>query len=315
MRIKSKGRGTAAVVGLLLIFAGLVAGAVLLVLSVRRPAQAVDDFARAPVGCTTTLEFTETGTFYVYEESSGAVTPPAGGCEPTAAAGSAFGFDLEGPAGRVTPAVDDSIDYATGGRSGRSIASVEIVATGRYEIAVVGADPSVVAAVGRDPHDGVDDLRRRALAVAIAGAVLGGVLLGVAGWRSRRAATFTQPPAPNWDPRPQTATDGQEWPPAPPRISQVPVNPLQPNEPASPAPPPPPLARRSAPSTEPPAWAPPPPDQAPADVPDPPPPRPAVLPASLPPVLPDRRAKERSPEVGRPADDEPGEPVRGDASP
>ena len=84
MNVKSKGRGTAAVFGLLLVFAGVIGAAVLFVLSQNRPDQAVDDFARAPIGCTTTLEFSETGTFFVFEESGGEIVPPEGGCVPVA---------------------------------------------------------------------------------------------------------------------------------------------------------------------------------------------------------------------------------------
>jgi hypothetical protein len=201
MAIKSKGRGTAAAFGLLLLFAGLVGGAVLYMLSVRRPADAVDGFARAPVGCTTTLRFTETGTFYVFEDLGPVIEVPDGGCEPTADPAQTFAFDMQGPDGPVVPRADASLSYDTDDYVGNSVARVEIDVAGEYEVVVVGDDPAVVAAIGRDPDDGVDDLRQRAIAVAIIGVVLGGLLLLLAGRRSKQAAAFLAPDGPGWGPR------------------------------------------------------------------------------------------------------------------
>ena len=66
---RSRGRGTAAAFGFILLFAGLIGGGVLYVRSLMWHDDAVEAFARAGVGCTTTLQFTETGTFYVFEET------------------------------------------------------------------------------------------------------------------------------------------------------------------------------------------------------------------------------------------------------
>lgn len=310
MSIKSRGRGTAALFGMLLVVAGLIGGALLYVLSVRRPGQAVDHFARAPVGCTTTLEFTETGTFYVYAEDAAQVTPPAGDCEPTGEPGRAFGFELTGSGGAVVPKSDESVEYDSGGRTGRSIARFDIDTAGSFEIAVVGDDPAVVAAVGRDPQDGVDELRRGALIVAIAGVLLGALLLAVAGRRSSRAATFAPPVGPGWDLHPPSETPS-EWPPAPPHIAQVPVNPHRPNEPASPTPPPPPLPARRPPTSTPPSWGPPPADEASSAVSEPPL-RPTP-PPELKPMLPDRRIRTSGDVVPGGPEDRRSDGVRDDA--
>ena len=261
MGTKSKGRGTAAAFGLLLLFAGLIGGSVLFALSMRRHDQAVRSFARAPVGCTTTLDFTETGTFYVYREDDGLVSPPLGGCVPTADPLQAFGFELSGSSGAVVPRRDESISYDTDTFSGRSVARVRIDEPGQYDIEVVGADQLIVAAIGRDPDDGVDALRRGALIVGGAGVVLGGLLLVLAGWRSKRAAILTVPGGPGWGPRPRSATG--DWPPEPPRVPQVPVNPHEPDEAAAVAPAP--LPSRSS-SIVPSPWAPPSPDDTPDDL-------------------------------------------------
>lgn len=234
MARKSKGRGTAAAFGLLFLFAGLVGGGVLFVLSQRRPAQAVDGFARAPIGCTTTLDFTETGVFYVFEELAGVSEVPDGGCQPTADPTQAFAFQLRGPDGPVVPRADVTVSYDTGDQVGSSVARIEIVTAGEYEIVVVGDDPAVVAAIGRDPDDGVDLLRRRSVIVAVVGVVLGALLLVLAGRRSKKAAEFLPPAGPGWGPQPTPADPAGV--PTDTRSGQVPVNPHTPPEPVAIAP-------------------------------------------------------------------------------
>jgi hypothetical protein len=288
MGIKSRGRGTAAAFGLLLLFAGLIGGGVLYVLSVRRPTQAVDAFARAPVGCTTTLDFTESGTFFVYEESDAVPESIDGGCQPAADPLQSFGFELTGPAGPIVPRRDDSVEYDTSDHTGRSIARIEIDRLGEYEIAVFGDDVATLAAIGRDPDDGVGELRRGALIVAVAGVVLGLLLLVLAGRRSRKAATYAAPDGPGWGPRP-TGAPGS-WPPEPPRVGQVPINPHQPAEPAHVATPTT-TARPGTPAGTGSIWAPPTAADAPSDGrPPPPPPSSTPPPAEeiAEPTLPDR---------------------------
>ena len=194
MTSRSTGRGTAALFGLLVVLAGLVGAAVLFVMSQRRPEQAVDEFARAPVGCTTTLEFTDTGTFYVFEERSDAPAPRLGECDPVADPQATFGFELRDASGEVDRLADLGLSYEFGPRSGRSVASFEVAEAGRYEIAVVGSELTVVAAIGRDPDESVSDLRRAAIAVGALGLVVGGVLLVLSGRRSRRAGAPDDPP-------------------------------------------------------------------------------------------------------------------------
>ncbi|MEM9042383.1 MAG: hypothetical protein AAGD33_21055, partial [Actinomycetota bacterium] len=66
--------------GIALIVAGLV-GAVLLWLAAgQRADDAVDGLARAPVGCDTTLDFEDTGTFFVFVERVGSIPQTEGNC-------------------------------------------------------------------------------------------------------------------------------------------------------------------------------------------------------------------------------------------
>ena len=282
---RSRGRGAAAAFGFILLFAGLIGGGVLFVLSLQRHDKSVENFARAGVGCTTSLEFSKIGTFYVYEETVGDFNPKEIGCEPQAAPNQAFAVNFDGPA-PVSPRPDSSISYDTGDFAGASVARFEITESGTYELEVRGDSVDSWAAVGRDPSENVDEMRRGAIIIAVVGVLLGGLLLALAGWRSKKASTPSIPEGPGWGPRPGDGATAA-WPPAPPRIPQVPVNPHQPDTPASVAPPPPPLPARAPGSTAPPRspWGPPPPGAGPVHT-TPPGPAEQAKPPDLPPTLP-----------------------------
>lgn len=219
----SKGRGTAAVFGMLLVLAGLAGAAVLWVLAAQRPDRAVEAFARGPVGCTVTLEFTDTGTFYVYEELVAADHPVFDTCAPVPATGAPFAAELLDGTRSLALRDDTSVSYDTDIAVGTSIGRVEIVEPGRYRLVVRGDDASRVAAVGRDPDEGVRDLQRGAIAVGVVGIVLGGLMLLLAGRRSKRAATVSTPEPPH-PMRPASDAEAA-WPPSPPNV-QVPMSTL-----------------------------------------------------------------------------------------
>ena len=286
---RSRGRGAAAAFGFILLFAGLIGGGVLFVLSLQRHDKAIENFARAGIGCTTSLEFSKSGTFYVYEETAGDFDPQETGCEPQVIPcgdSQPICFDFDGPA-PVSPREDTSISYDTDDFTGTSVARFEVTESGTYELEVRGESLDTWAAIGRDPSNNVDEMRRGAIIVAAIGIVLGGLLLGLAGWRSKRASTPSIPEGPGWGTRPG---DGgvRAWPPEPPRIPQVPINPHQPDTPASVAPPPPPLPARAPGSAAPPRspWGPPPPGVVPVHTTPPEPPE-RARPPDLPPTLPD----------------------------
>ena len=148
--------------GFLLLIAGLLGAGVLYVLSTQRPDKAVDGFARASAGCTTTLDFTETGTFLVYQETGSTADTADEGCAPTPTPGERFSFELTGPAA-VTPVADLTVTYDSEAVTGASVARFEIATAGLYEIAVRSEDVAIVAAVGRDPDSGVEQQQRNAL--------------------------------------------------------------------------------------------------------------------------------------------------------
>ena len=70
MASKRTGRGTV-LFGLVVLLAGIAGAVVLYLLSQQRGDDAIRDLARAPVGCDTTLSFSDTGTFYVFVEHLG----------------------------------------------------------------------------------------------------------------------------------------------------------------------------------------------------------------------------------------------------
>lgn len=252
---KSRGRGTAGAFGFLLLIAGLIGGGLLFYLASQRPTDAIESFARAGAGCTTTLDFQDGGTFFVYQEVDTGAFEPTDGCEPRATPGRNFDFALSGPS-PVEPVADQSLTYESGEFAGASVARFEIAEPGLYEIAVFADDVAAVAAVGRDPDEGTDELRRGALIAGGAGVVLGLLLLVLAGRRSRRAGASQMPEGPGWAPRPQD----EGWPPAPPTVPvpRMPINPQQPDEPVEVTPPPPPLpAREPGAGWTSPSWAPP----------------------------------------------------------
>lgn len=258
----------------MLLLGGLVAGGVMLAIASRLDDRAIDDFARAGVGCRTTLDFQATGTFFVYQELAGDVDELAGDCEPAGEPGRPFGVEqVDGPA-EVAFVGDDSIDYDTGEHVGRSISTFVVEEAGQYEISVRGSDIEFVAAIGRDPSDAVNQTRTAAIVVAAAGVVLGGLLL-LSGRRSQRSAAPSVATGPEWGVG--HAAEDRPWPPAPPTIGQRPINPQQPDAPTRPMPPPPPPGS---------PWAAP---SQPAPLPPPPPPPPATPPApASEPRMPDR---------------------------
>jgi hypothetical protein len=236
MSNRGHGRGAIAAVGLLLVFAGVVGGAVLWYLADQEPDRAADEFARAAPGCTTTVTFSELGEYFVYEELSG-VADTVEGCEPSTVPGRPFAFVVRDPRGEPVQAVEDtSVRYDLDAGQGQSRARITIAEPGDYGVSVVGSDPAVVAAIGDDPEAGVAVLEWTAIAVAGLGVVVGGLLLWAAGRRSRRAAKFAAPLDPGWgvterDHERRAAAKDQEavWP-APPPGGQVPINPHQPDE-------------------------------------------------------------------------------------
>jgi len=162
-----------AVLGVVLLVGGIATAVALLVLGPRYRDRQIDDLARAAVGCTTPLAFTQTGTFYVYQELDSPAAAGSSTC-PATAAGGTFGFELRDPAGGAVPVTEDhSVGYDDGDHAGTSLARFEVPAPGTYAIAVQGPSTATAAAVGPDPGSVSSSYRTWALINGIAGLLLG----------------------------------------------------------------------------------------------------------------------------------------------
>lgn len=182
----------------------LAAASVAWLVSMSRPAQNVERYSRAAIGCTTTLEFAVTGTFYVFEERGGDPTAILDGCAAEAMPGSDLVVELLDGRRSVAVRDDRSVDYETSVGDdliGVSIGRFEVERTGRYELTAVGPDTAVVLAIGRAPDRGVGPLRLAAIALLGCGSVL--FVLSVAQRREIRgsAGSVASPSGPMpWPP-------------------------------------------------------------------------------------------------------------------
>lgn len=260
-------RGWMLALGVLVIVGALVAAVAMWIAGTNREADNVAGFARAPVGCETTLDFESTGTFLLYVETTGRFGVLAGACDApprydlNAGDVPAVDVTLRDPDGDVID-LDDSgaVDYDTDGFVGTSIGEVQIESVGDHVLTVepVGGDMFAVA-VGRPPDQGVALLRWGAVSAAIGGLLLGGLLLVLG---SRRPPVTPAPVAPwtpdggGWPSSPPgfpvpPPTTGATGPPGPPRTPPAPTPPSSP-----PAPPATPIPQ-GPPGSDPSPWGPP----------------------------------------------------------
>lgn len=188
--------------GLALLVIGVVAGVVLYVMSGSVRDETVKKFARAPVGCTTTLEFDKAGTFTLYLETKGTIGTLSGDCTATGDYDRAddtlpgVTLNLVGPdGGQVSLTGVTGVSYDTGTYVGEAIDDVEIAATGTYQLTVSSDATDVAIAIGGDPEGDSGTMKTAGIAVGAAGVVLGIVLLLLGARRKGGTAT---PAAPAW---------------------------------------------------------------------------------------------------------------------
>lgn len=235
-------RGWMLVVGVVVLVGFVGAAAALWIASGVRRADNVAGFARAPVGCETTLDFEATGTFVLYIETSGEFDQLAGACD----AERRYDRDPDDQPELVVTLLDpnlepialddtDAVDYDEDGFVGTAARSVQIETAGDHVLTVAptGDEPFAVA-IGRSSDEGVALLRWGAVGAAITGLVLGGVFLVLG---SRRTPAPPTPTAP-WTP------DGSGWPASPPGFPVPPPTtgasgPAGPRSPWAPPPAPP----------------------------------------------------------------------------
>jgi hypothetical protein len=232
-----------------IIVAGVVTGVALAVVAASVQGTTVEGFARAPVGCTTTLEFDTDDTFTLFVETKGRVADTGGDCTGSGASYSRGDDDpprveltlVNDGDGQVTLGDANDYSYDTGDFVGTSFATADIPGPGTYRLTVVSDDTDFAIAVGRDPER--DSAIWLAAGVTIAGlALLIGLVLLVIGLvqRSTPPAAAAPVAAPGWPPSgapgfvpPPPMTPGSALPPPPPPVAPT-------GWPTSTPPPPPP---------------------------------------------------------------------------
>lgn len=242
------------VTGVALVVVGLVGAAALSLVARNRVEATVRDLARAPVGCDTTLDFSDTGTFVLFVETAGRIDGLSGGCEaPTRydrreATTPRVTIELVDPSGRDVP-IDptDAEGYDIAGFRATPAGEVAVDATGRHVVRVTSSEGGVVVAIGRDPAAVGTPLTAAALAVAAVGVLGGGAALVVGVVRGRRpspptsasSASRASPGDPWRDPRTQDVSpSAPPQAPPPPGAVVSPPSDGAPPRPGAPLPPP-----------------------------------------------------------------------------
>ncbi len=283
--IKGKRRKGLIVLGIIVLVGGVLGGGAMATKSMTNYQDAVKSFARAPVGCTTTLVFDKPATFTVYAETKGKLGELSGDCE-------ANGSEYEHPGDklpRLSMTLVDSnggeIDmergatatYDVDGYVGTGVRTLTIDEAGTYRLNVESEDTDFVVAIGKNPKDDTELLKLLGGAVALAGFVFG-LLFLLLGLRRRRPQVAmvdirnSAAPMPGWPPgayagvaptAPPAPAMHPGFRPEPPPVSQPIGSPGQPpirlpDQPSAPAfappsfaPPPPPDAPPIAPPTVP----------------------------------------------------------------
>ncbi len=202
------------VAGVALFIVGLAAGAALFLMSGKTEEDTVKKFARAPAGCTTTLQFDRADTFEVYLETSGVLNIVSGDCAANGAGYNHADDDpprvslsfLDANSAEVTLSPGTGATYDVGGYEGQAVQQVTIPASGTYQLTVTSEANDFVIAIGGKPDADSETLKLAAVGTAIAGVVMGFVLL-IAGNRAKRSAPALAPAPGTWPP----AAPGPGW--------------------------------------------------------------------------------------------------------
>lgn len=189
------------VLGVAVVVVGLAVAIALWMAGGSRRTDAVASLARAPIGCDTTLDFSEAGEYLVFVESKGTFADVRGDCDASGdyelgSSRPAIDITVLDPDGRQLDLADRSgtVSYSTSEYVGRSVLALEVDEPGDHVMRVESAGAAEFAvAVGRDPNSGVALLRGAAVAVGLLGLVVG-LLLAIVAGRKR------QPAGPHWTP-------------------------------------------------------------------------------------------------------------------
>ena len=215
------------IAGVVVLLGGVGGGLALLASAGSSYEDATKNLARAPIGCTTTLEFDAAATYYVYVETTGTIGDVRGSCENTdtdydtdADADPDVTLTLTNEDGDEIDIDDeDSKDYDAGGFVGHSIGAIEIEDAGKYVLSVDSQDEDFAISVGKDPKEAAGPAGVIGLALAVVGGLVGLILI-VLGLRRKQGTPEGGVAAPvaAYQPPPTAAYPVQQQPgyPAPP---------------------------------------------------------------------------------------------------
>ena len=222
---------------------GVIVGLALILMSGSSKEETVKKFARAPAGCTTSLEFDHAGNYTLYLETKGQVPNLGGDC---AANGTTYQHAggipsvsvtlVDGAGTAVATASAAGSSYDEGGYAGSALLTAAVPAAGTYQITVTSDATDVAIAIGGDPEGSAGTMKTIGFAVLAVG-VLGGLGLILLGRKKNASPAAAAPAGGGWQPQ-QAATPQYQQQPAyqqPPQ--QAPAQPQwQPQQPAQQAP-------------------------------------------------------------------------------
>ncbi len=205
------------IAGVVVLLGGVGGGLALLASAGSAYEDAVKNLARAPIGCTTTLEFDAAATYYVYVETTGTIGDVRGSCENTdtdyetdADADPDLTLTVTNEDGdEVDVDDDDSKDYDAGGFVGHSVGTVEIEDAGDYTISVESDDEDFAISIGKDPKEAAGPAGVIGLALAVVGGLLGIVLI-ILGLRKKSGPDGGVPAAMPYQSPPTAAYPAQQ---------------------------------------------------------------------------------------------------------
>ncbi len=228
MSASSSRRGLWIALGAVSIVGGLVAAVLLWNGASQRRDSAIENFARAPIGCDTTLDFIEPGEYLLFVETAGNLDGVRGDCN---VEGAYIYANQDVPDVEITlvdPDGDDvdlnrsfgDVDYDDAGYTGTARFSIDIETTDDHVLRAESDSGEVfVVAVGRDPSQGVAALQIGAIAAGIVG-LLAGIAFVLLGARRSSATVPAGPWTPSVAPRPGTFVPGGSVPQGPPVYGQ-----------------------------------------------------------------------------------------------
>jgi hypothetical protein len=201
-----KGKGVL-YAGLGLVIVGLGAGAALFAMSGSAEESTVKKFARAPVGCTTTLEFDKSSTFTLYVETKGSVGDVGGDCSANGSSYDRGDDNLPKVSLTLLDSDDKEVDlasattpkYSAGAFKGEALQTVQIDTPGTYRLTVTSEDTDFAIAIGGAPDADSSTMKNAGIGAAIAGLVLGGLLILLG--RRKKGGQVAPAGAPGWQPQ------------------------------------------------------------------------------------------------------------------